>query len=68
MKYTNAMRVSFPRVTYRQMEELKDMTGMGYQDMVRRALEYWCEKETKKMFRKLKERREIMYGKTPKVK
>lgn len=48
MKYNNALRVSFPDVTYNQVKRLKDITGINTQDIIRRAVEDYCTKEVKK--------------------
>lgn len=48
MKYNNALRVSFPDVTYNQVRKLKDITGIKTQDIIRRAVEDYCTKEVKK--------------------
>lgn len=54
MKYNNALRVSFPDITYSQMRKLKDITGINTQDIIRRAVEEYCEKETKKLMKMVK--------------
>ena len=51
MKYGNACRVSFPDSTYYQIKRLKDMTGIGFQDIVRRACEDYAERETKRLIK-----------------
>ena len=57
MKYNTALRVSFPDITYFQMRKLKDMTGIKIQDIVRRAVEDYCERETKKLQKMIKQPR-----------
>lgn len=51
MKYNTSFRVSFPDITYYQMKKLKDMTGIGFQDIVRRACEDYTERETKRLIK-----------------
>jgi hypothetical protein len=54
MKYNNALRVSFPDITYFQIRKLKDITGIKTQDIIRRAVEEYCEKETKRLQKMIK--------------
>ena len=51
MKYNNSLRVSFPDSTYSQIKRLKDITGIGVQDIVRRALEDYTEREVKRLIK-----------------
>jgi len=51
MKYNNSFRVSFPDSTYFQIKKLKDITGIGVQDIVRRALEDYTEREVKRLIK-----------------
>jgi hypothetical protein len=54
MKYNNALRVSFPDITYFQIRKLKDITGIKTQDIIRRAVEEYCEKETTRLQKMIK--------------
>ena len=51
MKYNNSFRVSFPDSTYYSIKKLKDITGIGVQDIVRRALEDYTEREVKRLIK-----------------
>ena len=57
MKYNNALRVSFPDMTYFQIRKLRDITGIKTQDIIRRAVEDYCERETKRLEKMVKKPR-----------